>query len=289
MTGNRSWADRYYRSSDGLKLHYRDYEGPRDGPPILCLPGLTRNVRDFEPVADAFAGDWRILALEFRGRGESQPDPDFRNYRPETYVGDILKLLDELGIADAVFVGTSLGGICTMAMAASDPDRIAAALLNDIGPEIEQEGIERIANYVGKPRSLESWSEAASEIERRMGPVYPGYGPDDWERLARRLMRKTETGIQFDYDPAISKVFEQPAATPSEDAWEFFRSLQGRPVTILRGEHSDILGAEVAERMTEEIDDCELVVVPGVGHAPSFDEPESISALGRLLDQVERA
>lgn len=289
MTGNRSWADRYFRSTDGTKLHYRDYDGPRDGPPILCLPGLTRNARDFEPVAEAFAGEWRVLAMDFRGRGESEPDPDFRKYRPETYVGDILKFLDELGIADAVFVGTSLGGICTMAIAAMEVDRIAGALLNDIGPEIEQAGLDRIANYVGKPGRLGTWSEAGAEIERRMGPIYPDYGDFEWERLARRLMREGSDGITFDYDQSIAKIFEEPAETPAADAWAIFKALNGRPVTVLRGELSDILSSNVAARMGEELEDCEVVTVPRVGHAPSFDEPESIAALGRLLGRIDRA
>ena len=129
-----TWTDRHWYSAEGLRLHYRDYPGPHDKPPILCIPGLTRNARDFEPVAERYAGDWRVIALDLRGRGESEYDPDNRHYAPSYYVADILKLLDQLGIADAVFIGTSLGGICTMVLASTDADRIAGALINDIGP-----------------------------------------------------------------------------------------------------------------------------------------------------------
>src|SRR5215208_6120059 len=155
------WVDRYWNSSDGLRLHYRDYDGPRDRPPILFLPGLTRNARDFETVADRLAGEWRIIAVEFRGRGQSQHDPNPRNYVPATYAADVLKLLDQLGIADAVFFGTSLGGLVTMLMSGSDPERIAGALINDIGPVIEPAAIERLRRYVGKGGTFASWAEAA--------------------------------------------------------------------------------------------------------------------------------
>src|SRR5688572_12660970 len=162
-----SWTDRYWYSAEGLRLHYRDYEGPRDKPPILCIPGLTRNARDFEPVAERYAGDWRVIIVELRGRGESEPDPDPSRYTPHYYVADLLKLLDQEGIADAVFLGTSLGGICTMLLASTDAERIAGAMLNDIGPEIDPAGIERIGSYVGRQASFPGWREAAEALEKR--------------------------------------------------------------------------------------------------------------------------
>ena len=153
----KPWSDRSWNSPDGLRLHYRDYDGPHDRPPILCIPGLTRNSRDFEPLAEHFAGDWRLIAVDLRGRGLSESDPNPMNYLPQTYAGDLIKLLDQLGIADAVFIGTSLGGIVTMVTAMQDSERIAGALLNDIGPRVEPVGIERIRSYVGKDVSFASW------------------------------------------------------------------------------------------------------------------------------------
>src|SRR5690606_21467340 len=172
----------YWNSSDGLKLHYRDYAGPHDRPPILCLPGLTRNARDFGPLADRLAGEWRILVVEFRGRGESQHDPNPDNYVPSTYAADVMKLLDQLGIADAVFFGTSLGGIVTMLIASSDPERIAGAAINDIGPIIEESGVARLRTYVGRDVAFSSWADAAEAVRRINGLAFPHYGPQDWER-----------------------------------------------------------------------------------------------------------
>ena len=282
-----TWTDRYWNSADGVKLHYRDHDGNRDRPPILCIPGLTRNARDFEPVADRFAGEWRVISIDLRGRGLSAFDPVPANYKPMVYVADILKLLDQLGIADAVFVGTSLGGICTMALALSDRERIAGALLNDIGPVVDLVGIERIAAYVGKPVIFSDWDDAIDQTAARTHDVYPDYDRLDWERFVRRMAIEDNGRVRFDYDMRIADNFESAAAAP--DVWPLYQALNGRPVTILRGELSDLLTAEVAERMASAIDDAELVTVPRVGHAPSFDEHESIAALERLLDRVEKA
>ena len=290
MIASPKWSDRFWTSVDGLKLHYRDYDGPLYRPPILCLPGLTRNAADFEPIADRFAGDWRVIAVDFRGRGQSQADPFSVNYRPATYVGDLLKLLDQLGIADAVFVGTSLGGLVTMAMASNDSERIAGALLNDIGPEIDPRGIERIATYVGKLITFATLAEAVDRISERNAEIYPDFGPDQWERFVRRIMRGDDrSGWHFDYDMKIAETFAAPADSAQFDGWHYFQALDGRPVTILRGGLSDLLSVEVAERMCSEISDCEFVTVSKVGHTPTFEEPESIAALERLLQRVSAA
>jgi pimeloyl-ACP methyl ester carboxylesterase len=283
------FEDRYTNSTDGLRLHYRDYSGGlADQPPILCLPGLTRNARDFEPVADRFAGDWRVLALDFRGRGGSAPDPEPSRYMPATYARDVIKLLDELGIADAVFVGTSLGGLVTMLIGAMEDERIAGALLNDIGPEVAPEGIERIRTYVGKPVTWNSYGEAAAAMMERAGDVYPLWGAAEWERFARRCCREEGAHIVYDYDMRIAEPFAVANDATQPDLWPWLDYLKGKPVTVLRGALSDLFSEATAERMIAELGDtAELVTVPNVGHAPSFDEPESIAALERLLVRVK--
>ena len=280
------FADRYFTSADGIKLHYRDYAGPHERPPILCIPGLTRNARDFEPVADRYAGQWRVLAIDLRGRGDSAFDPDPVNYAPPVYVADVLKFLDQLGIADAVFVGTSLGGLCTMLLADSDPERIAGALLNDIGPVIDQAGIDRIGDYVGQDKRFASWKDAISDAIGRHCSTFPKWGDGEWERFVRRISREEKGEVRFDYDMAIADNFKRAAGKPQLDFWPYYRALEGRPVTILRGAHSDLLSAATAQEMASALDDAELVTVPDVGHTPSFEEPESHAALDRLLERV---
>ena len=281
------WVDRYWTSSDGLKLHYRDYAGPSDRPPILCLPGLTRNARDFEPVADRLAGKWRVLAVEFRGRGMSQHDPNPANYVPRTYVADILKLLDQLGIADAVFFGTSLGGIVTMLLSTTDSERIAGAVINDIGPVVEDAGVDRLRTYVGKALAMRSWEEAAEAAAIRNRIAFPDYTPDDWQRFARRLYSERPDGsIQADYDMAISQAFAGNKGTPDFDPWPLIEELADKPVLIVRGATSDLLSPATAARMLEMLPKADLVEVPGIGHAPVLDEPEAVAGIDRLLERV---
>jgi len=282
------WTDRYWTTEDGLKLHYRDYAGRSDRPPLLMLHGLTRNSRDFESAAARYAGDWRVIALDFRGRGLSQHDPNSANYRPSTYVRDVLGLLDELGIGEAVFLGTSLGGLVTMSLAAIAPGRIAGALINDIGPELEPAGIDRIKAYVGKPVVFRDWEDAAGQLQERSGDVHPAYGKAEWLRFARRVCRETERGVEFDYDMRIAEPFHAGETGAAKDGWPFYRALAGRPVLILRGESSDLLSETVLARMASEIPDVEVVTVKGVGHAPDLDEPESVAAIDRLLERVLR-
>ena len=283
-----SWDDRYWTSSDGLKLHYRDYPGRADRPPVLCLHGLTRNCRDYERLAERLSGDWRVLTPDFRGRGLSQYDPEPNRYVAPTYAADIIRLLDELGIGEAVFIGTSLGGLTTMIVAAFAPHRISGALLNDVGPELDPAGLARIGGYVGQPLLFTDWNDAADQLSAKYGEVHPTYGREEWLRYALRVGRESDRGIELDYDMAIAEPFRQmdSATAAASNAWPLFQALAGRPVTILRGETSDLLSPEIAQRMRDSVPGAGLVTVPNVGHAPDFEEPESIAAVDRLLQRV---
>ena len=284
----QTWDDRFWTSRDGLKLHYRDYAGPSDRPPLLMLHGLTRNSRDFEELAARYAGKWRVIAVDFRGRGQSQHDPVPARYVPGTYAMDVIELLNELEIEQAVFLGTSLGGLVTMIIATMAAERIAAVLLNDVGPELDLSGIDRIKTYVGKPIVFSDWNDAATRIRERSGDVHPTYGDADWLRFAHRICRQTDEGVEFDYDMAIAEPFQAGNTGEVPDGWPFYRALSGRPVLVLRGGNSDLLSEAAAERMAREIPDVEVVTVPGVGHAPDLAEPESIAAIDRLLERVLR-
>jgi pimeloyl-ACP methyl ester carboxylesterase len=279
---------REWTSADGLTLHYRDYSGGEPGrPPILCLPGLTRNCRDFVPIADAFAGEWRVICPDFRGRGLSDYAKDSASYQPLQYVADTLALLDHLGLERVAAIGTSLGGIVTMLLALQAPERLAGAVLNDIGPEIEPEGLTRIRGYVGQGRSFPTWMHAARSLREQGGVAYPDYTISDWLKLAKRLMAEGPGGrIAFDYDMRIAEPFNAPAAAPV-DMWPAFRALAGRPVLAIRGELSDILSAASLERMAIEIPDLDVCMVSRTGHAPTLDEPLAQAAIVRWLAKVD--
>jgi pimeloyl-ACP methyl ester carboxylesterase len=277
-----------WTSGDGLTLRYRDYSGgDRGQPAVLCIPGLTRNARDFEPVADAFAGEWRVLSVDLRGRGQSDYAKDPSTYMPLQYVADILALLDQATLDKVVVVGTSLGGIVAMLLALSAPERIAGAVLNDIGPDVEAAGLERIRGYVGQGRSFPTWMHAARGLREQGGVAYPDYAIGDWLRLAKRLMVVGPGGrIAFDYDMRIAEPFSQPPPAEPFDMWPAFRALGGRPLLAIRGELSDILSAATLEKMATELPQMDVCMVSRTGHAPALDEPEALAAIGRLLAKV---
>lgn len=281
------YIDSYWWSNDGLRLHYRDYEGSRDKPPILCLPGLTRNARDFEDVAARLAGDWRVITVNLRGRGESAYAKDSMTYVPLTYVQDVLRLLDDLEIQRFVLIGTSLGGIVTMLLAAAGKARLAGALLNDIGPVIERDGLDRIKNFVGRSVSWPTWVHAARALGEANATVYPDYAIEDWLRLAKRLYRLTPAGrIVPDYDKNIAEPFRMPGGEAGTDLWIALEALRDVPTVIVRGALSDLLSDATAQAMLARLNAATLVTVPDVGHAPTLDEPEAVTAIDKWLATV---
>lgn len=281
------YADRYWTSQDGLKLHYREYAGRDDRPPVICLPGLTRNARDFEVTAQRLAGEWRVLCLEMRGRGDSAYAKDSSTYNPLQYAQDVTRLLDEQGIDRFVSLGTSLGGLMTMILAMMNPARIAGAMLNDIGPEIDPAGVERIRDYVGQGRSFATWMHAARALEETQAASFPDYEIADWLVMAKRCMSLGSNGrVHFDYDMKIAEPFSQPDGVVNVDLWPGFEALAGKPVLLLRGELSDLLSAETHREMARRLPDAEPVVVPRVGHAPSLDEPEAVAGIDRLMARI---
>ena len=277
------YRDGYVTVADGLRLHYRDYPGPAGKPPLLCLHGLTRNSRDFADFAERYSPDWRVIALEFRGRAGSDCDPLPARYTPVTYIGDVVQLLHELAVDKAVFVGTSLGGLVTMGVAATAPQHIAASILNDVGPELMEVGLERIKTYVGKDARFASWDEAAEALAENNRNVPASHGHADWLKMAHRVCREEKGGIVFDYDMAIALPFETHGAVPKVDMWPLFEALGQKPLLVVRGAISDLLSEEALAAMHEKLPDMKSVTVPGVGHAPMLDEPEALAAIDAFL------
>jgi pimeloyl-ACP methyl ester carboxylesterase len=274
---------------DGLALFVREWPaiGGESGEPILCLHGLTRNSKDFEDVAPQLAARGRrVLAVDVRGRGLSQYDPQPMRYAPPTYVADVAFILDALGIARAAFVGTSMGGIITMVTAMLTPQRITRAVLNDVGPEIDPRGLARIASYVGKTQAATSWESAAAAIKSINGVAFPTRGDDFFLRMARRTFRQTgPEAFALDYDPEIAAPFRAPGGAAPVDMWPLFESLKPIPTLVVRGALSDLLSQETVTKMKERKPDLETVEVADVGHAPMLDEPDAFAALERFLLQ----
>lgn len=288
-----AFEERIVATVDGLALYARDYAPllPATGLPVICLHGLTRNSRDFEVVAPRIAAlGRRVIAPDMRGRGRSTNDADPAHYVPTVYAQDVITLLDALEVPRAVFVGTSMGGLVTMVLAALAPDRVAAAALNDIGPRLNPAGLSRIGSYVGRGRPLSSWDDAAEALRSIVGVAYPGKLDDEafWHAFARRTFREREDGmIETDYDPNIALAFTDPETSPPPDLTPLFEHLAKRPVLSIHGAISDLLSAEGVAHMRAVKPDLVTVEIENVGHAPMLDEPEAWDALLGFLARVE--
>ena len=277
-----NYVDVFYKSDDGLRLYARDYPGPqKDAPAILCLPGLTRNSKDFAALAEILRTTHRVVCPDQRGRGRSQRDTDASHYRPDRYVQDMRTLLDTLGITRVVVIGTSLGGMMAMILMATDSVRIRAAVVNDVGPEVDARGIARIAGYVGKTGPVRDWDAAAEQTAHTNGIAFPDYQTEDWQAMARDLYVQEGTTPVLDYDPAIAQGVAAGTAAPN--LWPLFEMVGAKPMLVIRGEISDILSAATLAEMTRRLPHIVAQNVAGRGHAPTLSEPEAWSAISTFL------
>lgn len=287
------FEERIVATVDGLAIYARDYAPllPETGLPVICLHGLTRNSRDFEEVAPRISAlGRRVIAADMRGRGRSANDPDPAHYVPAVYAQDVIALMNALEIPRAVFVGTSMGGVITMAMAALAPDRIAAAVLNDVGPKLNPAGLARIATYVGHVQPVADWDAAAEAIRTIAGAAYPDRAEDDafWDTFARRTHRQRDDGqIELDYDPHIALAFADfDEDAPPADLTPLFAELAKKPVLSVRGALSDLLSEETLAHMRALKPDLDAVAVENVGHAPTLEEPAAWDAVLDFLAKV---
>jgi len=281
------WLDRHYASADGLRLYYRDYPADSAGRlPVLCMPGLTRNCRDFESTALRLQRTRRVLTPDLRGRGRSQPDPNWRNYHPGTYLTDLTLLLADAGVPRVVLLGTSLGGILSMLMAATAPHVPAAVILNDIGPEVDPAGAQRISSYVGRHAPVRDWAGAAAQMRAMYQVAMPDAEESDWMAFARRSYTEVDGAPQLDVDPGIGEAVRAAPAGAAPDLWPVYASLRPLPALAIRGELSDVLSQGTFDRMAREKPDLRRVTVARRGHPPLLDEPECIAAIDAFLAAV---
>lgn len=281
-----------YTSLDGLVLAARDYAGA-GGParlPVICIHGLTRNAADFDELAPLLAAQSRrVLAVDVRGRGDSARDPDPSHYNPVTYAGDVAKLMHDLGIARAVFIGTSMGGLITMTLAAQKLDLVAAAVLNDIGPVMARAGLDRIAGYAGKSATIGTWEEAAEYVRNINQVAFPDNLDEEWDKWARRAFSENpDGGLSLRYDPEIATPLQSGQLRPTSmmARLAFKRMARERPTLLIRGTLSDLVEENQAHYMRRAAPGMQYAEVPNVGHAPMLTEPAALAALQRFLAQV---
>ena len=284
----------FISAPDGLKLHARCH-GRRDAPglPVVCLPGLARTAADFDALAAVLANDAakprRVIALDYRGRGQSGYDHDPARYNFQVELADVLAVVTALDAAPAVFVGTSRGGILIMLLAALRPSAIAGAVLNDIGPVIEPKGLMRIKGYVGKLPQPRSFEEGAEILRRLFDAQFPKLGPDDWLASAHRTFKQENGALVPTYDVKLAKTLDGVNfEKPFPPLWAQFDALANVPLMVIRGENSDILSPATVEAMRARRAAMDMIEVPDQGHAPLLVEADTIGRIGAFIARCER-
>ena len=283
-----TYRDVWYRSDDGLKLYARDYANAAAPLTLLCLHGLSRNSADFGDLATELQGEYRVVAVDQRGRGRSEWDGNSDNYRPTRYVSDMFTLIERLALEELVLVGTSMGGIMAMMMASAQPGRFRGVVLNDIGPVVSGQGLARIMGTVGQAPPVKTWDEAIDQAKALNGIAFPNYRREDWARWVRRTYAENAAGEpRLLYDPAIAEPLRASGgnAVPP-DAWPMFKAMRDVPVLALRGVLSDILDEACLAEMRQRHPLLTLVTVPEVGHAPMLDEPGVVDHIRAFLRRI---
>ena len=282
-------------TDDGLRLHVACHGESHPGArTVLCLPGLTRTGADFDPLARALATDRqhprRVLALDYRGRGQSDDDPDPANYTVPVEAGDVIGVLQALDAAPAIIVGTSRGGLIAMVLAAIRPERIAGVVFNDIGPVIERDGLLRIKSYVGAMGAPRDYQEAAAILQRLFADQFPNLTKDDWHAAARRGFRPDGDRLATTYDPALARGLDGlTPETPLPALWNEFDALRDKPLMVVRGALSDILSPATVDEMQRRRPDLETVVVADQGHPPLLREPDIIARIAAFARRCDAA
>ena len=281
------YRERWVTAQDGLRLYLRDYGSPQaPGTPVLCLGGLVRNSKDYHTLARRLAMHRRVLCPDYRGRGLSDRDPDWRNYRAEVYAADILQILFASGVHGVVVCGTSLGGIIAMGLSVLAPTMLSGAILNDIGPEVDLDGMDRILLYVEREQILDDWDSAVVHV-KELYAQFSLNSEEKWRHFAEGTFRRKEDGrLHQDWDPAIAHALRK-TRDGMPDLWPYFRGLRRLPVLAIRGMLSDILKPDTFDRMAEQKPDLIRLAVEGVGHTPALDEAPALPEIERYLDLVD--
>lgn len=279
-----NYKDYWYHSRDGLRLYAREY-GSHHHNCIICIPGLTRSSADFARLSSILAAQYRVLAVDLRGRGRSQYDPTPANYQPAVYADDILTLLDSQQLDQVQLIGTSLGGLTSLLLCASSPSRIRSAVINDIGPQLNPAGIARITAYVSAPQiPAKNWQEAVARTREIQQREYPLFNDQDWLDFTRNLYREDQLGRPvLNYDPNIAQPLQTAHPAAPSDLWSVFEAASTTPMLLLRGELSDLLSRDCVGKMQDRKPDLQVLEIADTGHAPLLTEPPAQAAIQAFL------
>ena len=277
----------HLKAADGVRLYYRDYPSAASRPPVLCLPGLTRNSRDFEPLATWISKTRRVICPDLRGRGKSQYDPEWRNYHPGQYAADLWQLLDTLRLDEVVVIGTSLGGWMAMLLNHQKPGRIAGAVMNDIGPEADPNGIARVVATAGLLDIVGSLAEAIEQAKSVYSIAFPDWSEQQWQVYTETTYRQLDDGrFDLNFDRNIGHAAREGVSGLDTEPWTMFGDLANVPTLLIHGVLSDILTGPIIDKMRQHKPDLQIVTVRDRGHAPLLDEQEAVDAIETFLESV---
>ncbi len=277
----------HVEAADGLRLYYRNYANVSPRSPVICLPGLTRNSRDFASLATRISTTRRVICPDLRGRGKSQYDPEWRNYHPGQYAADLWQLFDTLQLDEVVIIGTSLGGWMAMLLNHQQPGRIAGAVMNDIGPEADPDGIARVVATAGRLDVVGSLAEAIEQAKSVYSIVFPDWSEDQWQAYTETTYRQLDDGrFDLNFDRNIGHAAREGVSGLEIDPWKMFGDLANVPTLLIHGVMSDILTEPIIDRMRQHKPDLKIVPVRDRGHAPLLDEQEAVDAIATFLESV---
>ena len=284
----QGFASAFVTAQDGLTLHVRRY-GSRHASAhsVVCLPGLARTAADFHPLATALAADPAnprlVLALDYRGHGQSQYDRNPKNYAIRVALADLSAVLAAFEITSAIFVGTSFGGVLAMMLAVLPPTAVAGVILNDIGPVMEPRGLMRIKSYAGKLPIARNFEEGAEILRWLFKAQFTKLAPQDWVAFAQRTWREGHGTLVPSHDPKLARVLRGYSLERLPTLWDQFDALARIPLLVIRGANSDMLARPTLNQMLARRGQLEVVVVPDQGHAPLLAEPNVIRRVAAFV------
>lgn len=293
MSISEAFSDFFYSAPDGLELHARVYGESISGPwPVACLPGLTRNARDFHELAIHLSKraetPRKVVTFDYRGRGQSAYDADVNNYTIGVEAADILAGLSALGIEEAAFIGTSRGGLIIHILGMMQPSALKAIVFNDIGPVIEADGLAHIQSYLERTPTPKTFSEALIAQRGAHGQDFPALTDADWSRMVRALYRETDNGMVPDFDPKlVDTLAKLDLSRPLADMWPQFETLRSIPLLAIRGANSRLLSADTVRQMRERHPTMEMITVDGQGHAPFLESGTLPTEIAGFLARAE--
>lgn len=293
MAMQQDFEDIHFTGRDGLRLYGRHYRPANvsDARPVVCLAGLTRNSRDFHDIAVALSQGSKprdVFTLDTRGRGQSEYDPDWKNYAVPIEMQDVIDFMMMLGLHNAGIIGTSRGGLISMVLAAAQPSLMGAVVLNDIGPVIETDGLARIAGYVGRVPVPKNWADAAHIIGDLFGRDFPEMTDEDFAAVAHQIFNEKNGRPVSGYDPKLAKCLSVLDG-PIPKLWPQFEAMKRIPVLVLRGANSDLLSEKTVEEMRQRHPKLSSFTVPAQGHAPLLRDEPTISAVATFFAQTDEA